>query len=102
MKVVVPVNAYDAKGLMTAAIRDDNPVMYMYHKSLQGMGWLGTENGATVAVPEESYTVEIGKAAVVRKGNDVSLVSLGAWVSTIACVRPKCCKRKVFPPKCST
>jgi len=80
MKVVVPSNAYDAKGLMTAAIRDDNPVVYMYHKSLQGMGWLGTEKGATVAVPEESYTVEIGKAAVVRKGNDVSLVSLGAGV----------------------
>jgi pyruvate dehydrogenase E1 component beta subunit len=80
MKVVVPSNAYDAKGLMTAAIRDDNPVVYMYHKSLQGMGWLGTEKGATVAVPEESYTVEIGKAAVVRKGNYVSLVSLGAGV----------------------
>jgi len=80
MKVVVPSNAYDAKGLMTAAIRDDNPVVYMYHKSLQGMGWLGTEKGATVPVPEESYTVEIGKAAVVRKGNDVSLVSLGAGV----------------------
>ena len=80
MKVVVPSNAYDAKGLMTAAIRDDNPVVYMYHKSLQGMGWLGTEKGATVPVPEESYTVEIGKAAVVRKGDDLSLVSLGAGV----------------------
>jgi len=80
MKVVVPSNAYDAKGLMTAAIRDDNPVVYMFHKSLQGMGWLGTEKGATVAVPEESYTVEIGKAAVVRKGEDLTLVSLGAGV----------------------
>ncbi|MCO6057543.1 alpha-ketoacid dehydrogenase subunit beta [Pseudomonas sp. MOB-449] len=80
MKVVVPSNAYDAKGLMTAAIRDDNPVIYLFHKALQGMGWLGTEKGATVAVPEEPYTVEIGKAKTVREGRDVSIVSLGAGV----------------------
>lgn len=80
MKVVVPSNAYDAKGLMTAAIRDDNPVIFLFHKSLQGMGWLGTEKGATVAVPEEPYTLEIGKAKTVREGRDVSIVSLGAGV----------------------
>ncbi|MBH3339882.1 alpha-ketoacid dehydrogenase subunit beta [Pseudomonas mendocina] len=80
MKVVVPSNAYDAKGLMTAAIRDDNPVVYLFHKALQGMGWLGTEKGATVAVPEEPYLVEIGKARTVREGTDVSIVSLGAGV----------------------
>ncbi|MFD2741596.1 alpha-ketoacid dehydrogenase subunit beta [Sulfitobacter aestuarii] len=80
MKVVAPSNAYDAKGLMTAAMRDDSPVVYMYHKGLQGMGWLGTEAGATVHVPEESYTVEIGKAKVVREGRDVSIVSVGMGV----------------------
>jgi acetoin:2,6-dichlorophenolindophenol oxidoreductase subunit beta len=80
MKVVVPSNAYDAKGLMTAAIRDDSPVIYMYHKGLQGMGWLGTEAGATVATPEDSYVVEIGKAAVAREGRDVTIVSLGMGV----------------------
>ena len=80
MKVVAPSNAYDAKGLMTAAMRDDSPVVYMYHKSLQGMGWLGTEPGATVHVPEESYTVEIGKAKAVREGTDVTIVSLGVGV----------------------
>lgn len=80
MKVVVPSNAYDAKGLMTAAIRDENPVVYLFHKALQGMGWLGTEKGATVAVPEAAYTVEIGKAKTVREGRDVSIVSLGAGV----------------------
>ncbi|MFZ6049702.1 alpha-ketoacid dehydrogenase subunit beta [Pseudomonas sp. CR3202] len=80
MKVVVPSNAYDAKGLMTAAIRDDNPVVYLFHKALQGMGWLGTEKGATVAVPEDPYVVEIGKAKTVREGRDVSIVSLGAGV----------------------
>jgi len=80
MKVVSPSNAYDAKGLMTAAIRDDSPVVYMYHKGLQGMGWLGTQPGAIVDTPETSYTVEIGKAKVVRKGTDVTLVGLAMGV----------------------
>jgi len=80
MKVVAPSNAYDAKGLMTAAIRDDSPVVYMYHKGLQGMGWLGTEPGATVKVPQGDYTVEIGKAKVVRAGGDVTIVGLGMGV----------------------
>lgn len=80
MKVVCPSNAFDAKGLMTAAMRDDSPVVYMYHKSLQGMGWLATEPGATVHTPEESYTVEIGKAKIVRAGKDVTIVSLGMGV----------------------
>lgn len=80
MKVVAPSNAYDAKGLMTAAMRDDSPVIYMYHKGLQGMGWLGTEAGATVNTPESSYEVEIGKAKVVREGTDVTLVGLAMGV----------------------
>jgi pyruvate dehydrogenase E1 component beta subunit len=80
MKVVVPSNAYDAKGMMIAAIRDDNPVIFMYHKALQGMGWLGTEPGANVHVPEEQYVLEFGKAKTVREGNDVTIVSLGVGV----------------------
>lgn len=80
MKVVAPSNAYDAKGLMTAAIRDDNPVIFMFHKALQGMGWLGTERDAIVHVPEESYEVPIGKAAVVKEGTDVTIVGLTSGV----------------------
>lgn len=80
MKVVAPSNAFDAKGLMTAALRDDNPVVYLFHKGLQGMGWLGTEPGATVNTPEDSYSVEIGKAAVVRPGGDVTLVGVAMGV----------------------
>lgn len=80
MKVVTPSNAYDAKGLMTTAIRDDSPVIYMYHKGLQGMGWLGTEPAATVHVPEESYTIPFGKAAVVREGKDVTIVGVAMGV----------------------
>lgn len=80
MKVVAPSNAYDAKGLMTSAIRDDSPVIYMYHKGLQGMGWLGTEPAATVNVPEENYTIPFGKAAIVREGKDVTIVGVAMGV----------------------
>jgi acetoin:2,6-dichlorophenolindophenol oxidoreductase subunit beta len=80
MKVVAPSNAYDAKGLMIAAIRDNNPVVFMFHKALQGMGWLGTEKDAIVHVPEVSYEVPIGKATVVREGEDVTLVGITSGV----------------------
>lgn len=80
MKVVAPSNAYDAKGMMIAAIRDDNPVVFMFHKALQGMGWLGTEKGAIVHVPEEEYEVPLGKAAIAREGADVTLVGLTSGV----------------------
>ncbi len=80
MKVVMPSNAYDAKGMMTSAIRDDNPVVFMMHKNLQGMGFLGTIQGAIVDVPEDSYTVPLGKANVARDGKDVTIVGLGMTV----------------------
>ncbi len=80
MKVVVPSNAYDAKGLMMAAIRDDNPVIFMFHKALQGMGWLGTVQGAINDVPEDSYVVPFGQAAIARSGRDLTIVGLGATV----------------------
>jgi pyruvate dehydrogenase E1 component beta subunit len=78
LKVVIPSNAYDAKGLMTAAIHDENPVVFMFHKALQGMGWLGTVPRSITHVPEAEYTVPIGKADVVRKGDAISLVGFGA------------------------
>ena len=80
MKVVCPSNAYDAKGLMTTAIRDNNPVIYMYHKSLQGMGWLGTEEAATVHTPEEEFTIPFGEAKIVKEGSDVTIVGVGMGV----------------------
>lgn len=80
MKVVIPSNAYDAKGMMAAAIADPNPVIFMYHKALQGMGWLGTVQRSITHVPEGHYTVPLDKAAVVRAGRDVTLVGLGHTV----------------------
>ena len=80
MKVVVPSNAYDAKGLMIAAIRDNNPVVYMFHKGLQGLGWMAPVKGAITDVPQESYTLPFGKAAIRRQGEDVTIVGLGMTV----------------------
>jgi pyruvate/2-oxoglutarate/acetoin dehydrogenase E1 component len=80
LKVVIPSTAYDAKGLMLAAIRDPNPVVFMYHKALQGMGWLGTVPGSIGAVPEEDYVTPIGEAAVVRAGRDITIVGWGVGV----------------------
>jgi pyruvate dehydrogenase E1 component beta subunit len=63
---------------MSAAIEDDNPVIFMMHKALQGLGWLGTVQESIVPVPVEDYTVPIGKAQLVRTGSDITLVGLGA------------------------
>lgn len=76
MKVVVPSNPYDAKGLMISAIRDDNPVVYMFHKGVLGLGWMTHNPRATGPVPEEPYEVPIGQARVAREGSDVTLVGV--------------------------
>ncbi|HUU54022.1 MAG TPA: dehydrogenase E1 component subunit alpha/beta [Armatimonadota bacterium] len=66
LKVVAPSTPYDAKGLLKSAIREDNPVIFIEHQLLY------TEKGA---VPEEEYTVPIGKAAVRREGKDITIVA---------------------------
>jgi len=80
LKVVIPSNAYDAKGMMIAAIRDPNPVVFMFHKALQGMGWLGTVQRSVTDAPEGVYEVALSKANVVREGRDVTVVGIGATV----------------------
>ena len=80
MKVVVPSNPYDAKGLMTSAIRDDNPVVYMFHKGVMGLPWMAKNPRATDDVPDGAYTVPIGKARVAREGTDVTVVTLSLSV----------------------
>jgi len=71
-KVVVPSNPYDAKGLLTAAIRDDDPVLFMEPKRIY--------RAFRDNVPSNPYTVPIGKAAVAHEGDDVTLISWGAMV----------------------
>jgi pyruvate dehydrogenase E1 component beta subunit len=80
LKIVVPSNAYDAKGLMTEAIRDDNPVMYFFHKGIMGLPWMAYFEGSTTEVPAESYTLPFGQANVVREGSDVTIVTLSQMV----------------------
>jgi pyruvate dehydrogenase E1 component beta subunit len=71
LKVVVPSNPYDAKGLLIEAIRDDDPVVFFENKVLYTMEG---------DVPEEGYTIPFGEANVVREGGDVTIVALGREV----------------------
>jgi len=66
LKVVMPATPADAKGLMMAAVEDDNPVIYIEHKMLFGVAG---------EVPDGEYTVPIGKAAVARDGSDVTIIT---------------------------
>ena len=68
LKVIVPSNPYDAKGLLKAAIRDNDPVIFMESEQMYG------DKGE---VPEEDYVIEIGKADIKREGTDVTIVSFG-------------------------
>ena len=80
MKVVVPSTAYDAKGLMHTAIRDDDPVVYMFHKRLMGLGWMPSPSGPKTDVPKDAYEIPFGEADVKREGSDVTVVTLGLHV----------------------
>ncbi|GIP37546.1 pyruvate dehydrogenase E1 component subunit beta [Paenibacillus sp. J31TS4] len=72
IKVVVPSNPYDAKGLLISAIRDNDPVFFMEHLNLY--------HAFRADVPEGEYTVPLGKANVVREGSDVTIITYGAMV----------------------
>ncbi len=80
LKVVVPSNSYDAKGLMISAIKDNNPVIYMFHKGLLGLPWMPYPQSTVTEVPEEEYTVPIGKAKIIREGNDLTIITAGSTV----------------------
>jgi len=80
MKVVVPSSPADAKGLMTAAIRDDNPVVYVFHKGVMGLPWMVKNPRTLDEVPEDEYVVPIGRARVAREGSDVTVVTLSLSV----------------------
>lgn len=71
LKVVMPSTIYDVKGLLKAAIRDDDPVLFIEHKAFYGMK--GT-------IPEEEYVVPLGKADIKRNGKDVTVVATAAMV----------------------
>ena len=72
LKVVMPSTAYDAKGLLIAALEDPNPVLYIDDRCLYG---------ASDHVPEEMFRIEIGKAAVRRQGRDVTLIGISSMAA---------------------
>lgn len=77
LKVVAVSNAYDAKGILKSAVRDDNPVMIFEHKLLYGSQGARAESGsvdATRDIPEEDYTLPLGRAVVCREGDDVTVL----------------------------
>jgi 2-oxoisovalerate dehydrogenase E1 component beta subunit len=76
LKVVEPATAYDAKGLIKAAIRDPDPVLYFEHKKLYRLPRLREE------LPADDYIVEIGRARTAREGRDLSIITFGAMVLT--------------------
>ena len=75
MKIAVPSNPYDAKGLLTSAIQDLNPVVFFEHTLLSNMEG---------EIPEEPYTVPFGVANIVREGADVTVLAIGRMVSEAA------------------
>ena len=72
LKIVYPSNPYDAKGMLCAALEDPNPYLYFEHKYLY--------RSISEAIPDDYYTVEIGKARIVREGTDVSIITYGMGV----------------------
>ena len=72
LKVVMPSNPYDAKGLLISSIRDDNPVIFLEHKALYSIKG---------DCPEGHYTIPIGEANIIKKGNDVTLVAWSMMVN---------------------
>ncbi|MFO1038526.1 MAG: alpha-ketoacid dehydrogenase subunit beta [Geminicoccaceae bacterium] len=72
LKVVLPSNAYEAKGLLIQAIRDDDPVMFFEHKAMYD---------EEMEVPDEPYAIPFGEANVTREGDDVTIVAFGRMVN---------------------
>ena len=75
MKVVIPRNPYQAKGLLLESIRDDNPVLFMEPKRLY--------RASLGEVPEDDYQLPLGKADIVKEGSDITLLAWGAQVEII-------------------
>jgi len=75
LKVVIPSTPYDAKGLLISSIEDNDPVIYMEPKKIY--------RAIKQEVPEENYSIEIGKARILEEGTDITLVSYGAMVREV-------------------
>jgi len=81
LKVVMPSTPFDAKGLLKSAIRDDNPVVFFEHRALY--------DSLEEVIPDEEYTIPLGEADIKRKGNDVTIITLGAMLQKVLNVAEK-------------
>ena len=88
LKVVAPSNAYDAKGLLTSCIKDNNPVIFFEHR------WLHDIYGN---VPKKNYEIKIGKAKIVKKGKDMTIVSFSEALVQVMRVYNFLRNNKIFP-----
>ena len=77
LKVVMPATPHDAKGLLTASLRDNNPVLFIEHKVLYGVAG---------PVPEEEYVIPLGQAEVKKQGTDVTLISYSFMLNKVLSV----------------
>jgi len=86
LKVAIPSNAYEAKGLLTQSIRDDDPVIFFEHKAMYD---------EAVEVPDDPYAIPFGEANVSREGDDVTIITLGRMVNFCNQVADKLAKEKI-------
>ncbi len=86
LKVALPSNAYEAKGLLAQAIRDDDPVIFFEHKAMYD---------ETAEVPDDAYTIPFGEANVCREGDDVTIITMGRMVNFSNQVADKLAKEKI-------
>ncbi|MCB9557041.1 MAG: alpha-ketoacid dehydrogenase subunit beta [Deltaproteobacteria bacterium] len=87
LKTVIPADPYDAKGLLISAIRDDDPVIFLEPKRLY--------RAFRQAVPEEPYTVPIGKGRVYRPGKDVTVIAYGSMVQVANAAADRAAKQEI-------
>jgi pyruvate dehydrogenase E1 component beta subunit len=89
LKVVVPSSPYDAKGLLTASIRDPDPVIFLEPTRLYRAG--------RQEVPEEPYEIPLGKAKIVREGEDLTIIAWGAMIPVAQAAAEAAEKNGIFP-----
>jgi len=88
LKVIVPSNPYDAKGLLKSAIRDNNPVIFMESEQMYG---------DKAEIPTEEYTIPIGQGKLFKEGSDVTIVSYGKMMKVIDNASVDLNKENIFP-----
>jgi len=88
LKVVVPSNPYDAKGLLKSSIRDNNPVIFMESEQMYG------DKGV---VPDKEYLIPIGQANLVKEGSDVTIVSYGKMMKVVLEAQTELNQENIFP-----